>query len=152
MCCCYLNLIPQAVAHSFFWEMCQSKLELAVPHSAHGAGAVSSPLTSGIFVVESSLWHACQQQMGTLCCSCLHVMVFLAHSSNFFSILSSLWASLKIQCISHLWTDTFSYAFYGFLMNEIQDLGSHWLALNMKVSFLNHFYKNCLLKAAEERW
>jgi len=24
------------------------------------------------------------QQMGTLCCSCLHVMAFLAHSSNFF--------------------------------------------------------------------
>lgn len=58
--CCYqINLIPRAVCIQLQWEMRRNKLELAVPHSARGAGAVNSPLTSGMFAVERSLWHAC---------------------------------------------------------------------------------------------
>ncbi|MEQ2166859.1 hypothetical protein GOODEAATRI_032696 [Goodea atripinnis] len=41
----------------FVGGTCQNKLDLAVPRSAHGE-ALSSPLTSGIFVAGSSLWPA----------------------------------------------------------------------------------------------
>lgn len=62
-----------------FLEMYWSKLELAAAPSA-GAGcagdAARCPLTSGMFVVESGLWLACSQQMGSLCCSCLRTTAF----------------------------------------------------------------------------
>lgn len=65
--------------YSIFLEMYWSKLQLAaVPGAgADGAGdAARCPLTSGMFVVESGLWLACLQQMGSLCCSCLRATAF----------------------------------------------------------------------------
>lgn len=60
-----------------FLEMCWSELELAAAPGAGAAGdAARCPLTSGMFAVESSLWLACSQQMGSLCCSCLRAAAF----------------------------------------------------------------------------
>lgn len=136
------------VFDSAFWEMCQDELDLAAARRAR-AGAESSLLTSWIFVVESSLWHACEQQMGTLCCSCLHVMGFLAPSSVFLALFLSLWASLKRQCIPHLWTDTFSNVsvmFCWFLMRS----RLYWVTTSfLRLKFVCQviFYKQSMLTA-----
>lgn len=116
MCRYHPNLIPSAVfVHSkpitaylslcfLFLEMCQSEPELAVPQCMC-YWCTELPLTSGVFVVGSSLW-------------------LLAADGN---TLWQLFTSNGVSCLSQhsqqiyssflrSWTDTFSNVFYGFIM------------------------------------
>lgn len=96
-----------------FLPMSQSQLE-----SSASAGAAKCPLTSGMLVVGSSLRRSCWQQMGSLCCSCLHSVWLFLHIAAFFRyIYETLWASLKRRGTAFFYSGTVSNIHDGFLMS-----------------------------------
>lgn len=79
-CCCQ----PATYFWTFFGRRVRAKWSWQ-SHAVHVVVLLlrwAFPLTSRMFVVDASLWHGCEQQMGALYCS-LHIRAFLAYNSNF---------------------------------------------------------------------